>query len=98
MFWAFFASYGFLVVFLRGQGLNSIQIGTIFSVCAVIGVLANPFWGLVSDWLNSVKKVFIICTIISILLFSVLPVIDTVLLMGFLVIVLTFLEHLHNRW
>lgn len=61
LFWACFAVSPFIVVFMREQGFQNGKIGLVLSINAVIGIVTQPVWGLISDWLKSFKKVFLIC-------------------------------------
>ncbi len=61
IFWACFAVGPYIVVFLREQGFQNGKIGLILSVNAVIGIVSQPIWGMISDWLKSYKRVFVLC-------------------------------------
>ncbi len=92
-FWSGFAAYyPFLVVFLNSKGFSNTTIGTIIAVNSFIVVLAQPFWGMVSDWLQSVRKVFILCLSTAAILLQSLPMIESALLIGIILAVVTFFE------
>lgn len=93
LFWATFgAYYPFLVVYLDGKGLRNSTIGAILCVNSIVVVLAQPFWGAASDWLHSVKKVFILCLSFAAVLILSLPLSQTVLLTGAILAAATFFE------
>ena len=57
------AALGYLTVFLQDIGMDASQIGTITAVNSVVGMVASPFWGVVSDKLRSLRKTLLICLI-----------------------------------
>ncbi|MCA0757718.1 MFS transporter [Paenibacillus sp. N4] len=50
----------FLPPYLQSKGLDSIQIGMVMACGAVISIIAQPFWGFVSDRRKTVKNVLIL--------------------------------------
>lgn len=92
-FWAAFANYyPYVVVFLRENSFSNTTIGTILSINSAIIILAQPFWGFVSDWVRSVKKVFILCMSIATVLIFALPFFQQVLWIAILAATITFFE------
>lgn len=92
-FWAMCSAYyPYLVVFLSGRGYSNTVIGTIIAVNSIILVLAQPFWGMVSDWQQSIKKVFIVLLVLSAGIMLSLPLYKSVLLTGIVLAILTFFE------
>ncbi|QEK13523.1 MFS transporter [Crassaminicella thermophila] len=92
-FWATFAAYyPYLVIFLDSKGLNNMEIGTILSINACISIFAQPFWGIISDKIKSIKKVFILLLFIAILCIGSLPIYEGVILLGIVFAVITFFE------
>ena len=73
LFWASMAVTPFTVVFLRGRGISNSTIGLMLAFNSLIGIFAQPFWGIISDWLKSVKKVFIICFSACAISYCLLP-------------------------
>ncbi len=60
-----------LVILLQERGFSDSNIGMILSVNAVISVVVQPVWGIISDHIHSVKKTFVLCiSACSILFFS----------------------------
>ncbi|MDR2020171.1 MAG: MFS transporter [Treponema sp.] len=53
----------FITVYLNEKGLDVEFIGIIMGINSFVIILAQPFWGLVSDKLQSVKATLIICLI-----------------------------------
>lgn len=93
LFWATFAAYyPFIVVILQNKGFDNTAIGTILSINSFIVVLAQPFWGMVSDWLQSIRKVFFICFTISIVLLQLVPFIQSALFIAILLAIVTIFE------
>jgi MFS family permease len=92
-FWAAFAVYSpFLTYFLKSKGYSNTTIGTITAINSIIVVFAQPLWGMISDKLQSIRRVFIICMCTAAILLQPLPLIRTVLLTGCLLAVETFFE------
>lgn len=92
-FWATLSTYyPFIVVFLMSKGYSSTIIGTILAINSFVVVIAQPFWGMVSDWVQSVKKVFILCLAIAACIMLTLPLYQSVLTLIFVFALLTFFE------
>jgi MFS family permease len=53
----------FITVYLNEKGLDAELVGIIMGINSIVVILAQPFWGLVSDKLQSVKVALIICLI-----------------------------------
>jgi PPP family 3-phenylpropionic acid transporter len=53
----------FITVFLREKGMTIQRIGLIMAVNSAMIIMAQPFWGFMSDKLQSVKKVLLICLV-----------------------------------
>jgi PPP family 3-phenylpropionic acid transporter len=75
----------FVTVFLREKGLGVQRIGIIMAINSFMIILSQPFWGFMSDKLQSVKKVLLICLVSQAVL--VLLFINS---QGFLIIALCF--------
>jgi len=92
-FWATFAAYyPYLMVFLDSKGLSNYQIGTIFATNSFIILLAQPLWGMVSDRIQSIKKIFIILLSITIILIGSLPFYNGAIPLGIILAIITFFE------
>ncbi|QZY55066.1 MFS transporter [Crassaminicella profunda] len=92
-FWGTFAAYyPYLTIFLDSKGLNNIEIGAILGMNSFISVFAQPFWGMVSDKTQSIKKIFIILLSIAIIMISSLSIYEGALLLGIVFAIITFFE------
>ncbi|MCT4618118.1 MAG: MFS transporter [Marinisporobacter sp.] len=92
-FWGTFAAYyPYLTVFLDSKGLDNIQIGMILAINSFISVFGQPFWGMVSDKTQSIKKVFMILLCVAVILISSLSFYEGALLLGIVFGIITFFE------
>lgn len=92
-FWATLSTYyPFVVVFLMSKGYSSTIIGVILSINSFVVVIAQPFWGMISDWVRSVKKVFILCLSLAACIMLTLPLYQSILSLIVVFILLTFFE------
>lgn len=92
VFWATMAAYfPFTVVFLQAKGLSNTAIGAILSLNSFISIFAQPLGGILSDRYRSVKKVFLLCMIISALIMLSLPIIFSTIGLAIVLTALTFL-------
>lgn len=92
-FWAAFSTYyPYVVVFLRENSFSNTTIGVILSINSAIIILAQPFWGFVSDWVRSVKKIFILCMSTAAMLIFALPFFQHVIIIAILAAAITFFE------
>lgn len=81
----FFMSYvciSFNVVLMQNKGLSNTTIGTILAVTAVISIVMQPVWGFVSDWIQSTRKIFILCTGLSAVCYCMLAFSDSAVAVG----------------
>ncbi len=72
--WAF-TCYG--VVYLQDNGFPASSIGSLNALCSAVAIFAMMFWGMLSDKINSVKKVLIFTTVISAVVYSLIPLLPT---------------------
>ncbi len=86
------AYYPFIVVFMQTLGFNNTTIGTIVAINSFIVIISPIFWGIVSDWTRSVRKVFVLCISVASLLLLSLPFLQSALLIGLLLSLVTFFE------
>lgn len=92
-FWAACSAYyPYFVIFLRDRGLSNTTIGTIAAIVSSIVVFAHPFWGMMSDFLNSVKKVFILAIAAASVLLLTLPLYQKAVILGLVLVLVTFFE------
>jgi len=68
----FYASVGVLIPFLplvfRSQGMSSYQIGVLMAIGPFVSILVQSPWGMLSDKLQTVKKIAILQIAVSLLL------------------------------
>ncbi|WP_067725176.1 MFS transporter [Oceanobacillus damuensis] len=75
----------FLPLYLQFRGLNGTQIGWVLAVESLASILAQPFWGYLSDKYKTVKKILLVCIIgllIGGTLFFQMDTLPTILFMG----------------
>jgi PPP family 3-phenylpropionic acid transporter len=73
LYWAAMAATSFATVFLQGLNFSALQIGTMSAAFTTINIVAPPLWGIISDKMRSIKKVFAICVSSSAVLWFLLP-------------------------
>ena len=74
----------FRVVFLSDHGISNSLIGIILTVSSLVAIIVQPMWGILSDRLKSIKKVFILCLLFCMLLTPLLTVVHG--FVGYLII------------
>ena len=93
LYWTTFSAYyPFVTVYLASKGFDNTKIGMILAANSFIAVFAQPFWGFMSDWVRSVRKVFLICLVCASALWLSLSFIDSIILIPFVFVILTFFE------
>ncbi|MBQ9988765.1 MAG: MFS transporter, partial [Clostridia bacterium] len=68
----------YVSAYLKELGLNSAQVGLITSLRSVLGIIAPIFWGMLCDRYKTVKKPFLVCLAITIVLFPSIPLTERV--------------------
>ncbi|MFA9557877.1 MFS transporter [Evansella sp. AB-rgal1] len=95
-FFVLFSSYAatgaLMPLYLRYQGLSTEQIGVILALGAVVAVFGQPFFGYMSDKLQSTKKVLIGVMIISLCISIIYFQLSTFFMLLFIFIVLNFFK------
>lgn len=81
-YWLAMAVGSYVNAFLQSLGLPASQVGLITSLNAGVGIFSTPFWGMVSDKIRSIKKVFILCLIGFSLIFVLVPLSTQVRMWG----------------
>lgn len=72
--WATISCFNpYVTVTLTDRGLNNSGIGLILTLNALVSIVAQPAWGLISDRIHSIRKVFIICLAGSSLAIMLIP-------------------------
>lgn len=90
IFWAAFGISPFIVVLLREQRIGTAAIGLILSVNSFVGIIGQPFWGMVSDKIRSVKITFILCMSMCTITYAILLFADSPLYIGIILAVDAF--------
>lgn len=67
------AALGYLTVFLQSVGMDAAQIGMVTAVNSMVGMVASPFWGIISDKLRSMRKTLLICLTLGMVLWFFVP-------------------------
>ena len=67
------AALGYLTVFLQEVGLDAAQVGMVTAINSVVGMVASPFWGIVSDKMQSMRKTLLICMSVAMVLWFFVP-------------------------
>ncbi|MGI6201155.1 MAG: MFS transporter [Christensenellales bacterium] len=73
MFWFSTACSGYLTVFLQSRGMSATQVGVVGAVNFTAGIIAAPFWGMISDKMRSMRKVLILCLGVGSMLWAIVP-------------------------
>jgi len=79
----FFSYFGlgtllpFLSVYLEDIGFSGVQIGSVFSIRAILAILAPPLWGLLSDRYNNHKQLLIITFVATLIISLFMPFLQT---------------------
>lgn len=101
-FWpAMLAGY-MLVILLQEKGFSNTDIGIVLSVNSIISILIQPLWGMLSDYIRSIKKVFLLClTCITVLLSSIYFIKSPIVIIALIFLDITFrcgLVYLLDNW
>jgi len=91
-FTTFAAFLPFLPLYLRGIGLNSAQIGLIMGIGPLVMLLAQPFWGMVSDYLQARVMVLRITLLASLLASLLFPLTAKFILIALIMFLYTFFQ------
>lgn len=75
LFFAIFSITSYQTVFLQETGLTSSQIGLIVSASALVGLIAVPIWGMISDYLHTARKTFLVSIVVTSLMYGILPIV-----------------------
>ncbi len=58
--------FPFVVVFMLDRNADNSTIGLVLTITAVVTIFSQILWGIISDKIGSIKKVFVTCLVISI--------------------------------
>ena len=74
----------FIVLFLMHRNVNTVTIGFILMINSLVSLIGQPLWGMVSDRIQSVKKVFLFCILTATLLNLILPWCSSTVMLTFM--------------
>jgi len=57
--------YPFLICYFQDRGLSYMEMGIVFAVVSITGVIAQPIWGFITDKYSSKRTIIIITMIVS---------------------------------
>lgn len=77
LFFSIFAVSTYQTVYMQEIGINSTQIGTIIAIASFVGLVASPVWGIISDWLQSARRPFVVSVTVTAALFIFMPFVGT---------------------
>ena len=89
-FWAACAGTAFIAAYLQELHYSASFVGIIMALINCIGIVAAPIMGSLSDRLNSQRRVFILCVVVSSILFCLVPFVKgtSVAAMGLMIVLL----------
>jgi len=73
LFWISIATGSYLTVFLQKNGFGANQVGYVNAAIAVVSIMATPLWGMIADKIRSIRKIFILCISIGLVLWALVP-------------------------
>lgn len=68
-YWIAIAVGGYLTVLMQNKGMSASTIGIVNAINSGVVIFSVPFWGIVGDKMQSMKKVFLLTIILSTVLF-----------------------------
>lgn len=77
MFWFAWAFGCYQTVYLQEIGFSASQLGLLNAVSSGVGIVSVSFWGMVSDKLGSLRKVYITLLVFASALYALTPLIPT---------------------
>ncbi len=103
LFYAHHACYQpYVTLYLMNRDVDVIHIGIILATNSAIMVFSQPFWGVISDRVGSVRKVFMFCLGISLILIFLVTFIEKTWILSVMFPVITFfigpLMNLMDNW
>lgn len=75
MFWFAWAVGCYQTVYLQELGFSASQLGLLNAISSGVGIVSVSFWGMVSDRIGSLRKIFMILLISSSVLYALTPLI-----------------------
>ncbi len=72
--WATAGAYTpFIVIFLMYNNISTAQIGVVLMLNSLATLIGQPLWGMISDKIRSIKKVYLACIFIASVLIMISP-------------------------
>ncbi|EMS69079.1 Major Facilitator Superfamily [Ruminiclostridium cellobioparum subsp. termitidis CT1112] len=72
--WAAVGAYNpFIVVYLMNNNISTSRIGVILMFNSIATLVGQPLWGMISDKIRSIKKVYLLCHSLATALIVLLP-------------------------
>ncbi|MFF2091942.1 MFS transporter [Paenibacillus sp. NPDC058174] len=67
----------FFALYLQSQGMSTIEIGALMAGGPVVSLIANPFWGYLSDRFRNIRRILIIMLIGNLLVMQLVFLVHT---------------------
>ena len=81
-FWFSIAIGSYQTVFMKSLGYSASMIGIVNALASVAGIIATPFWGMMSDKVRSLKKIVIFLYIIGAGAYLLVPTSAHIIILG----------------
>ena len=75
VYWFVMAIGNYQTVYLQSRGYTATTIGLINAVLSAVTIMATPVWGMNSDRIRSIRRVFLLTLIVGSVLFAFIPAI-----------------------
>lgn len=75
VYWFVMAIGNYQTVYLQSRGYTASTIGLINAVLSAVTIMATPVWGMISDRIRSIRRVFLLTLIVGSVLFAFIPAI-----------------------
>ena len=75
VYWFVMAIGNYQTVYLQSRGYTATTIGLINAVLSAVTIMATPGWGMNSDRIRSIRRVFLLTLIVGSVLFAFIPAI-----------------------
>lgn len=80
----------FITVYLQEKGIGTQGIGTVMAFNSLVIILSQPFWGMLADRIQSIRKTLVICFIFQALLTFSFNLVFSAILVGITFCLATF--------
>ena len=79
----YLAAMGYLSVYLQSTGMDSSQIGIIYSLNSLVSICSTLFWGVASDKMNSVRRALMMCLLFAAVIWPFIPLTIPITVKGY---------------